>query len=252
MRRSPAQLTMLVLMVAAVSGLSAQEAATGQGMPEGWLMRLDRPDAGPDEVEFRVLDVGWHVTTGRAGAAIFWQPGTRADGGYTVSTTMHLFHPAEHAESFGLFFGGRSLNGVGQEYVYFLVRQTGEYLIKRRAGEETETLVEWTAHEAVPEMAPGAEAPTQYDLAAAVQGEEVAFLVNGETVHTLPAAELRTDGAVGVRVNHMLDVHIESLTVAGSGVPWATETGRAARGETGGRCLRHRRLGVTARGGEHA
>lgn len=211
MRRT---LTILAALAFFAAGLPAQQAgamATDEGVPDGWMMRFDRAGTGLDMVDFRVMEPGWHVTTGRNGAAIFWQPAMTASSPYTVSTTMHLFDPASHAEAFGLFIGGEDLADADQQYLYFLVRQTGEYLIKRRSGSETPNVVDWTAHDAIPEAPAGEEGPTQYELAVEVGADEVAFQVNGTTVHTMPAAELRTDGQVGLRINHMLDVHVETL-----------------------------------------
>jgi hypothetical protein len=187
--------------------------ATTEGMPDGWVMRFDRSSATADMVDFQVMEPGWHVTTGRAGSGIYWQPGMTATGAFTASTKIHLFSPAEHAEAFGIFLGGRDLGEENQEYLYFLVRQTGQYLIKRRAGNDTENVVGWTAHEAIPETPAGAEGSTEYDLSVDVGEDQVAFMVNGATVHTLPRAELQTDGLVGIRINHMLNVHVEELTV---------------------------------------
>ncbi len=215
MPRTLATLATLVLFAAPGT---AQEMATSQGMPGGWMMRLDRPSAELDQVDFRATEPGWHVTTGRAAAAIFWQPGMQADGPLTYSATLNLFDPASHAEAFGVFVGGENLDAADQRYLYFLVRQTGEYLIKRRLGAETANVVGWTAHEAIPWMEPGAEGSTEYSLAIAVNAHEVVFMVNGTPVHTLPASQIDTDGQVGVRINHMLDVHIEPLELTRSGM----------------------------------
>lgn len=187
--------------------------ATHESMPDGWLMRLDRPGAGADVADFQTMPPGWHVKTGRAGAGIFWMPEMSATGPYTAKGTFHLFSPASHAEAFGLFVGGRDLDSEGQEYLYFLVRQTGEYLIKRRAGAETSDLVGWTAHDAIPIAPPGEEGPTRYDLAVQVGAEDVEFRVNGSTVHTLPRGEVTSDGTAGLRINHMLDIHVEELAI---------------------------------------
>lgn len=32
-------------------------------------------------------------------------------------------------------------------------------------------------------------------------------------MHAMPADQIRTDGVVGLRINHMLDLHVESLEV---------------------------------------
>lgn len=185
--------------------------ATPEGMPHGWLMRFDRSAATPDMADFQVMEPGWHVKTGRAGAGIFWMPAMTATGEFTARTTYHLFSPASHAEAFGLFIGGEKLGAAGQEYLYFLVRQTGEYLIKRRAGDDTENVVGWTRHEAIPVAPAGEQGPTQYDLAVEVSAGSVHFNVNGTTVHTLPASQVDARGVVGLRINHMLEVHVEGL-----------------------------------------
>lgn len=189
--------------------------ATSEGMPDGWLMRFDRSAATPDMADFRVMEPGWHVETGRAGAGIFWMPDMTAGGEYTARTTYHLFSPASHAEAFGLFLGGEELGAADQRYLYFLVRQTGEYLIKRRTGDETENVVGWTRHESIPVAPAGEQGPTRYDLAVEVGTETVDFEVNGTTVHSLPAAQVDVDGIVGLRINHMLNVHVEGLEIEG-------------------------------------
>ncbi len=195
----------------------ARPAATSDGMPEGWLMRFDRPDAPPEMADFQVMTPGWHVITGRAGAGIYWMPSMSASGEFQARALYHLFSPASHAEAFGLFIGGEDLGGPGQEYLYFLVRQTGEYLVKRRAGSETSNVVGWTRHEAVPTAPEGEQGPTLYDLAVDVGPETVIFTVNGAAVHTLPRADVDTEGVAGLRINHMLNVHVEEMAVETDG-----------------------------------
>lgn len=219
--RGMATAVLLLAASAAAAPVAAQHdhagghgMASAEGMPEGWLMRFDRASATADMASFRGMEPGWHLTTGRAGSGIFWQPGMTASGEYEASTLIHLMKPAPHPESFGIFVGGQDLEAADQSYLYFLVRQTGEYLIKRRRGDETETLVGWTAHDAIPTAA--TDDSTPYNLTVDVGEETVSFQVNGASVHTLPRGELQTDGVVGVRVNHMLDVHVEQLEVDGA------------------------------------
>ena len=220
--RSLASVALLALVAA--GPLAAQDrtpartgsAATTEGMPDGWMMRLDRPAAGTEAVDFRVMEPGWHVTTDRAGSGVFWQPEMHASGTFDATARMHLMQPAAHPEAFGIFLGGTELEGPDQAYLYFLVRQTGEYLIKRRVGDETETVVDWTRHPAVPVATANGTTDygsTAYDLGVHVGDTEVRFTVDGQTVEALPAAELETDGMIGLRVNHRLDVHVEELGV---------------------------------------
>ena len=46
--------------------------------------------------------------------------------------------------------------------------------------------------------------------------EGIDFVVNGEVVHTEPksGAMAKTDGIYGIRVNHLLEVHVDGLAVS--------------------------------------
>lgn len=196
----------LVVSLGAVP-LAAQE---GAGLPEGWKMRLDRANADASAVKFVAMAPGWHATTGPA--AIFWKPGMEAKGEFRARTTMVLTKPSQHPEAYGLFVGGADLERDGVNYLYFLVRQDGKYLVKHRAGAEMHTLVDWTEHPAVAKPGPHG-GSARNTLAIEAGAEQVRFLVNGQEVASLPRAQADCDGIVGLRVNHRLDVHVAELTV---------------------------------------
>lgn len=206
MRRS---LTLALSTVALLPfALAAQDA------PAGWEMRLDRTDrGGPEEVSFVEMEPGWHVTTGPA--VILYDPDTRAAGDYRVESEIFLFDPGERREAFGFFIGGTDLAGDDQAYTYFLIRRTGEFLIKNRAGAETSVVQDWTAHDAVLswDAKPADEATARNVLAVEVGDTQVAFYVNGQEVASVPRSEVRTEGVVGLRVNHGLNLHVGSLEV---------------------------------------
>jgi hypothetical protein len=113
-----------------------------------------------------------------------------------------------YREAFGLFVGGRDLDTPDQEYTYLLVRTSGDYLVKRRVGEVTETLVDWTPHDAVERVEEAGDEPVN-TLGVAVAGDETRFLVNGVVVQSVPSPRARPYGIAGVRVNHRLDVRID-------------------------------------------
>ena len=48
-----------------------------------------------------------------------------------------------------------------------------------------------------------------------VTAKDISYVVNGTVVHTTPKSGMtaKTDGLVGVRVNHLLDVHIDGFGV---------------------------------------
>ena len=100
-----------------------------------------------------------------------------------------------------------------QTYVYFIVRQDGKYTIKHRAGHDVHTIVDWTENPAVVQKDDAGKATNK--LSINVGKENVAFLVNDKEVHTLARTQFPTDGIVGIRVNHNLDVHVADFKVNG-------------------------------------
>ncbi len=200
---------MAVLMATIAVPLVAQA-------PEGWKVRIDRsenaqdPDDTPDLKVVR-MGKGFHVTGGPAGT--FWNPANTVTGDYTVRGTFTLMKPSGHVNYYGLIFGGSNLEGADQSYVYFLVAQNGTYIIRQRVGEKVENVHTRTTHEAVRQ--PGANGQSTNTLEVRVAGDTISYVVNGTVVHTAPKSGLtaRTDGIAGVRVNHVLDVHVESFDV---------------------------------------
>jgi len=192
--------------------------------PSTWVVRFDEtdhghhtghaPTAGADttaDVFFVNMTPGWHITTGPA--AIFYHPESTAEGTFRAETLIHLFDPQGRNEAYGLFFGGENLDGEAVAYDYFVLRNSGEFLVKRRAGEETEVLHPWTAHEAIATFGEDTASSVPNRLAVEVGEAEVAFFVNGAEVVRMPRSALRTDGVVGLRINHALNVHVEDLAV---------------------------------------
>ena len=121
--------------------------AGGGAMPAGWSAR---PDGTGDlkSVKFVTMAPGYHVTLGPA--TILYRKTDRANGPFHTLATFHQMKKLEHSEGYGLFMGGQSLDGKDQKYTYFLVRDDGKYLIKRRDGEKTTEVTKgWTAHPAV-------------------------------------------------------------------------------------------------------
>lgn len=200
----------------------AQDTATAaDGVPAGWQIRTDdgsTPRVGPTEsddldIRFAVMEPGFHAKMYRP-RAIFWHPDSMATGDYRATTTMHLFDPGQRREAHGLIVGGSGLDGPDQEYLYFLVRRTGEFLIKVRRGDETETVVDWTVHEAVVPYNEDTEGTAANTLDIETMGDMIHFRVNGEDVHVSTDSSLPTDGNFGFRLNHGLEVHVETITAS--------------------------------------
>ena len=218
-----------ILAVLLTTSLSfAQNAADGskpQGenlkVPDGWQWRFDKADAevsvGSDsesaDVFFVNMTPGWHITTGPAG--IYYHADNKAEGDFTLDSKIYLFDTkGRNREAFGLFIGGQDLKSDDQSYVYFLLRNTGEFLIKKRTGSETSTIQGWTKTDAMTMFTEETESTAENDFQVKVAGDEIIFSLNGEVLNSMEKGDLNTDGHYGFRVNHSINLHISSLKLS--------------------------------------
>lgn len=204
------------LLLAAPAALAAQAGGQNpdkkaeQTVPAGWSIRVDEGD--PAKVKMETMAPGWHVTTGPA--AVLYREQDQASGAYEVSAKLHLF-PAKggHNEAFGLIIGGKDLQGANERYTYFLIRGDGTYKVKRRAGASaTDVTKDWAPNAAIVKGKPDGSVANL--LSIAVAKDKVSFRVNGTEVYSAPAESVDTDGIAGIRINHMLSIHVENLTIA--------------------------------------
>lgn len=180
----------------------ADIAQNGSGVPAGYQGRTDRESQQLTDAKYTVTGNRWEVRTGPA--HIVYAPGDTARGSYTVRAHFEQLEAPGHPEAFGLFIGGQKLDQPGQQYTYFLVRGTGEYLVKVRDGANTRNVIAWTANGGIPKA--DASGKATYTLAATVTADSVRFSVNDEPVATVAKAGLPTDGVAGLRINHNLHV----------------------------------------------
>jgi len=198
-----------VLLLLAVVSLSAQ------APPAGWKMRVDRSTSASDPdaagaIKFVTMGTGFHATNPQA--AVYWNPANKATGNYTLKGTFTLMKPSGHTNYYGLVFGGSDLEGANQSYTYFLVAQDGTWLVKRRDGEVAKDVSPKTPNAAVKK--PGGDGKSTNALEVRVSADKIDYVVNGTVVNSTPkSAVARTDGTYGIRVNHLLEVHIDGLAV---------------------------------------
>jgi len=218
-----------ILAVLLTTSLSfAQNAADGskpQGenlkVPDGWQWRFDKADAevnvGSDsesaDVFFVNMTPGWHITTGPAG--IYYHADNKVEGDFTLDSKIYLFDTkGRNREAFGLFIGGQDLKSDDQSYIYFLLRNTGEFLIKKRTGSETSTIKGWTKTDAMTMFTEETESTAENNFQVKVAGNEIIFSLNGEVLSSMEKGKLNTDGHYGFRVNHSINLHISSLKLS--------------------------------------
>lgn len=208
-------LTALALvLVAAPLAVQAQhdhdQKVEGAGtIAKGWSARAD----GDEKIDSRFIaaGTGWHVTSGHA--AIYYKSDV-ARGPFTASVTLTQTKAPEHPEAYGIFFAGNNLTKDNESYFYFLVRGDGKFLVNHRASkDEVHKLVPWTDNAAI-NKADAKGAATNTLTVDNTRADSLRLLVNGKQVQALPKSQVgNVDGAVGIRVNHNLDVRVADLTV---------------------------------------
>lgn len=176
-------------------------------LPGGYEVVVDAARRDPGRFQVADEEDALRITTGPGGVA--WRPGDVVEGGdFLAEATFTLFNaPPGYQEAFGVFVGGSGLGGPTPRYTYLLVRPTGDFLIKRRSGDATEVLVDWTVHSAVQRVAADGDEPVNI-VGIMVTHDEASFLVNGSVVHRMPAAAVQPYGHAGLRINHRLDLRV--------------------------------------------
>jgi hypothetical protein len=199
-----------VLALVAVAPLAAQA-------PKGWKVRVDRSTTASDPdaagaISFVTMGAGFHATNPQA--AVYWNPSNTAAGTYTLKGTFTLLKPSGHTNYYGLVFGGSDLEGAQQKYLYFVIAQNGTWLIKRRDGEATDNVSAKEPSDAVKK--PDASGKSTNALEVRVAADKIDYVVNGTVLHSTPksGATAKTDGLYGIRINHLLEVQVDGLTVS--------------------------------------
>jgi hypothetical protein len=185
--------------------------AAGNGIEVGgWWGRLDDPKESRTGLQFVTMGTGLHATTGPN--VILFDADEDWEGSYTTKATLTMTKPASHQVAYGLFVGGQDLDNDKQRYTYFVIRQDGKFLIRKRTGAATANVGgDWADHPAI--QKPNAQGSQTNELAIQVVRDTVTFLANGQTVATQPAKAVDIVGISGLRVGHGLDVHIEGFSV---------------------------------------
>ena len=204
------QMYVAVLALAAVAALVAQA-------PKGWKMRVDKSTSASDpdgtgSISFVTMGSGFHATN--PAASVYWNPANTATGTYTIKGTFTLMKPSGHTNYYGLVFGGSGLDGPEQKYLYFVVAQNGTWLIKHRTGDGgTENVSSKTPSDAVKK--PDDTGKSTNVLEVRVGADKIDYVVNGTVVNSTPKTGMTadTDGIYGIRINHLLEVQIDGLSV---------------------------------------
>ncbi len=181
----------------------------GTGVPAGFMGRTDAENQKITDVKYKEDNGRWHIWTGPH--HIVYSQNNTASGTYKLASTIDQMEAPTHPESFGVFFGGSALDQPGIRYSYFMVRGTGEYLVKTRDGAATKNVVAWKAADGIPKA--DASGKGSYKLGVSVGSDSVRFMVNEKHVGSVAKGAVYTDGIAGIRVGHNLHVMATPLVV---------------------------------------
>jgi hypothetical protein len=198
-----------LLIAAPVLGQHAHAPVAGGPLPAGWHARTDKADAPQDQIMFMAHGKGFHVKTGPA--AILWHDSMSATGNFELAATFTAAAQPPR-EAYGLILAGTNLAADNIEYLYFIIRGDGSFMIRHRAGADVHSIEPWTKHEAVLVAAEGGSVTNT--LAVDAGAEQIRFLVNGTQVASYARNNpMRVDGATGLRVNHNLELQVDDFAV---------------------------------------
>ena len=202
---------------ASASASGSMDSMTGEVAMEGplggWYGRTDG-DAPIDEVVVTREGEAWQIDNGPA--VVLWHPGMDTSGDYTLSATFSQISGKGMVHGTGLVFGGSAIDGPDQGYTYFMIRGSGDFLVKTRQGEETFWVAPtdgWTPSDAINQTDENDQHTN--DLAVQIEGDDAVFMINGTEVLRIAKSEILTDGLYGVRANHQMTVQFTDPVVEG-------------------------------------
>jgi hypothetical protein len=203
--------TLLAAPLAAQGADPDKKVAGGGTLPTGWSAHLDRATASLADVKFAPMGGGLHVTTGPA--VILWKETDAVKGPFHTLATFTQTKAPTHPEAYGVIVAGKDLSTATPSYLYFIIRGDGKFMINKMAGGTRTTIVDWTENAAVVKQDAAGKATNKLEIDGKVDPGKIAFKVNGKVVHEMPAAGVDLNGAVGLRVNHNLDLHVDGFAV---------------------------------------
>ena len=187
----------------------------------GWKVRIDgshaasAPDATPT-LTLAPVAKGFHVTGGPG--ALLFDPAHTVKGVYAVRATFTLLKPSAAITDYGLFFGGRDVEGATPEYVYFTIAQDGAFQVRHRAGNDIHE-IDRSLHFAI--RKPDASGKSTNTLEVQIAPTAVSYLINGAVVHATPTRTgtgsytegEKAHGIAGVRIDDSVDLQVDAFAV---------------------------------------
>ena len=205
-------------------GMNMQD--TAHKVPNGGIRGAGwqgRPDAGTGAVTDSSLDVkGSDIEIHTGPAMHFWNPANTGAGDFTVSATFtepKYMSSNDHPHPYGVFIGGSNLDNDKTTALYCAAYGRGTFIVREFGPGVTNVNGRGASSDAVHKAA-GRGEQVEQTIALQVKGDSVSCLINGTSVGTYPKSDVvgpgkltSTDGIVGIRVAHNVDVNVKDFKV---------------------------------------
>jgi hypothetical protein len=210
-------------MPAARGQQDADKKVAGGGVTvKGWQGRVDsgnRQGLTITDSKLAPEGSGFRLMTGAAG--LYWNPANVGKGDFSVKATFNEpKQPYNHPHPYGVFIGGKGLDGDMPQALYCAAYRNGNFIVRGFSGGKPFAMVQKPLpHEAV-KKAEGPEAPVTQEVALRVAGDKVECVINGTSLWNSTKADVTgpgkldsTDGITGIRVSHNSDAIVSGFAV---------------------------------------
>lgn len=205
-------------------GMNMQD--TAHKVPNGGIRGAGwqgRPDPGTGVVNDSSLDVkGSDIEIHTGPAMLYWNPANKGTGDFTVSATFtepKYMSSNDHPHPYGVFIGGSNLDNDKTTALYCAAYGRGTFIVREFGPGVTNINGRGAPADSIHKAAGRGESVEQ-TIALQVKGDSVSCIINGATVGTYPKSDVvgagkltSTDGIVGIRVAHNLDVNVKDFKV---------------------------------------
>lgn len=183
--------------------------------PVGWKLLADKGGKGRDSTVLTEMAPGVHIRSGPS--ALFWSPvKNTGKGTFTATATMYLGPPTTATPvGYGMFFGGKEMGSPNARYTEFLVRNDGNFMVRRHEGAKVVMIHDWSYVAGIGRHG------GQYDhiirniFRVVVEPTMVTLMCNKVVVITLPRREVAPDGEFGMRIGAEQEMTVDAMGVEG-------------------------------------
>jgi hypothetical protein len=228
MRRLLTLAASAAMLTAAQNAMAQDESRKVEGggiHVQGWQGKIDPNEAARGQVltNSKLAKSGelLQVTTGPAG--VYWHPGNRASGNYTVKATFtepKFQNLNDHPHPYGIFIAGNDMGTDQQSYLYCTAYGTGRFIVRGFGPDTTFRLNGRGEEHAAINKASGPGASVTQEIALSVKDDKIECAINGTVVGSYNKADAlgarmlkSTDGIYGIRFGHNTEATVSGLSV---------------------------------------